>query len=191
MSASSSACLRSRACPTSSPSGRARARAGSRPPSPNGRHCPVHSVTTWRSGTVRHATTAVVRPTTRIDLAECALERQETTVPYTLVLLRHGQSTWNLENLFTGWVDVDLTDEGATRRGRAAQDLRAGRRAARRRCTRRSRSARSAPPSSRWRECDRIVDPGAPVVAVERTALRRAPGQGTRRRRPSSTAPSR
>jgi len=32
---------------------------------------------------------------------------------YTLVLLRHGQSQWNLENRFTGWVDVDVTDEGA------------------------------------------------------------------------------
>ena len=30
----------------------------------------------------------------------------------TLVLLRHGQSTWNEENLFTGWVDVDLTEGG-------------------------------------------------------------------------------
>lgn len=30
----------------------------------------------------------------------------------TLVLLRHGQSTWNLENLFTGWYDADLTDVG-------------------------------------------------------------------------------
>jgi 2,3-bisphosphoglycerate-dependent phosphoglycerate mutase len=29
-----------------------------------------------------------------------------------LVLLRHGQSTWNLENRFTGWTDVDLTAEG-------------------------------------------------------------------------------
>ncbi len=29
-----------------------------------------------------------------------------------LVLLRHGQSTWNLENLFTGWTDVDLSDQG-------------------------------------------------------------------------------
>ena len=29
-----------------------------------------------------------------------------------LVLVRHGQSTWNLENLFTGWVDVDLTEQG-------------------------------------------------------------------------------
>ena len=29
-----------------------------------------------------------------------------------LVLLRHGQSVWNAENLFTGWVDVDLTELG-------------------------------------------------------------------------------
>ena len=29
-----------------------------------------------------------------------------------LVLLRHGQSTWNAEGLFTGWVDVDLTARG-------------------------------------------------------------------------------
>ncbi|GAD59760.1 2,3-diphosphoglycerate-dependent phosphoglycerate mutase [Brevundimonas sp. BAL450] len=37
-----------------------------------------------------------------------------------LILLRHGQSQWNLENRFTGWVDVDLTDQGeaeATRGG--------------------------------------------------------------------------
>jgi 2,3-bisphosphoglycerate-dependent phosphoglycerate mutase len=33
-------------------------------------------------------------------------------VPGKLVLVRHGQSTWNLENLFTGWVDVDLTEQG-------------------------------------------------------------------------------
>jgi 2,3-bisphosphoglycerate-dependent phosphoglycerate mutase len=30
----------------------------------------------------------------------------------TLVLLRHGESTWNLENRFSGWTDVDLTDRG-------------------------------------------------------------------------------
>ncbi len=35
----------------------------------------------------------------------------------TLVILRHGQSTWNLENLFTGWHDVPLTEQG---RGEAA-----------------------------------------------------------------------
>lgn len=31
----------------------------------------------------------------------------------TLVLLRHGESTWNLENRFTGWTDVDLTERGS------------------------------------------------------------------------------
>ena len=31
---------------------------------------------------------------------------------HTLILLRHGQSTWNLENLFTGWTDVGLTELG-------------------------------------------------------------------------------
>ena len=29
-----------------------------------------------------------------------------------LILIRHGQSEWNLENRFTGWVDVDLTPKG-------------------------------------------------------------------------------
>jgi 2,3-bisphosphoglycerate-dependent phosphoglycerate mutase len=33
-------------------------------------------------------------------------------MPYTLVLLRHGESEWNLENLFTGWYDCDLTPTG-------------------------------------------------------------------------------
>ncbi len=34
------------------------------------------------------------------------------TEPYTLILLRHGQSEWNERNLFTGWVDVRLTEQG-------------------------------------------------------------------------------
>jgi 2,3-bisphosphoglycerate-dependent phosphoglycerate mutase len=33
-------------------------------------------------------------------------------MPGKLVLVRHGQSDWNLKNLFTGWVDVDLTEQG-------------------------------------------------------------------------------
>ena len=33
-------------------------------------------------------------------------------MPGKLVLCRHGQSDWNLKNLFTGWTDVDLTDTG-------------------------------------------------------------------------------
>jgi 2,3-bisphosphoglycerate-dependent phosphoglycerate mutase len=37
---------------------------------------------------------------------------------HTVVLLRHGESTWNKENRFTGWTDVDLTDKG---RGEAAE----------------------------------------------------------------------
>lgn len=36
-----------------------------------------------------------------------------------LALLRHGQSAWNLENRFTGWVDVDLTDKGRDEARRA------------------------------------------------------------------------
>jgi 2,3-bisphosphoglycerate-dependent phosphoglycerate mutase len=41
---------------------------------------------------------------------------------YKLVLLRHGESQWNLENRFTGWTDVDLTDTGV-REARAAGEL--------------------------------------------------------------------
>ena len=35
-----------------------------------------------------------------------------TDAPYTLILLRHGESEWNAKNLFTGWVDVDLSEKG-------------------------------------------------------------------------------
>lgn len=41
-----------------------------------------------------------------------------------LVLLRHGQSDWNLKNLFTGWTDVDLTDQGREEAIEAARLLR-------------------------------------------------------------------
>lgn len=40
-----------------------------------------------------------------------------------LVLCRHGQSTWNLENLFTGWHDVDLTEQGLAEAKSAGQLL--------------------------------------------------------------------
>ncbi len=33
-------------------------------------------------------------------------------MPHTLILLRHGESEWNAKNLFTGWVDVPLSDKG-------------------------------------------------------------------------------
>jgi len=43
-----------------------------------------------------------------------------------LVLLRHGQSTWNLENRFTGWTDVGLTEQGIAEAHQAGQLLRDG-----------------------------------------------------------------
>ena len=42
-----------------------------------------------------------------------------------LVLLRHGQSQWNLDNRFTGWVDVDLTAEGEAQAKRGGELLKA------------------------------------------------------------------
>jgi len=42
-----------------------------------------------------------------------------------LVLVRHGQSAWNLENLFTGWVDVDLTEQGRKEAREAGRLLKA------------------------------------------------------------------
>jgi len=43
-----------------------------------------------------------------------------------LVLLRHGESTWNKENRFTGWTDVDLTDTGRDEAARAGDLLKDG-----------------------------------------------------------------
>jgi len=41
--------------------------------------------------------------------------------PYTLILLRHGNSTWNQKNLFTGWVDVRLSEQGGAEATRAGE----------------------------------------------------------------------
>lgn len=45
---------------------------------------------------------------------------------YKVVLLRHGQSQWNLENRFTGWVDVPLSEKGVEEAHQASELLRAG-----------------------------------------------------------------
>jgi 2,3-bisphosphoglycerate-dependent phosphoglycerate mutase len=42
-----------------------------------------------------------------------------------LVLVRHGQSEWNLKNLFTGWRDVDLTEQGISEAKEAGRKLKA------------------------------------------------------------------
>jgi 2,3-bisphosphoglycerate-dependent phosphoglycerate mutase len=51
--------------------------------------------------------------------------KQPSTPPGRLVLVRHGQSDWNLKNLFTGWTDVDLTEQGIREATRAGQLLKA------------------------------------------------------------------
>ena len=45
-------------------------------------------------------------------------------MPYTLILLRHGESEWNAKNLFTGWVDVDLTEKGRAEAVSGGEQLR-------------------------------------------------------------------
>ena len=40
-----------------------------------------------------------------------------------LILVRHGQSIWNVANLFTGWVDVDLTEQGRAEAAQAGREL--------------------------------------------------------------------
>ena len=44
-------------------------------------------------------------------------------MPGQLILVRHGQSVWNLENLFTGWRDVDLSDQGRKEAAQAGREL--------------------------------------------------------------------
>jgi len=44
-------------------------------------------------------------------------------MPHKLVLVRHGQSAWNLENRFTGWTDVDITDAGRAEALQGAREL--------------------------------------------------------------------
>jgi 2,3-bisphosphoglycerate-dependent phosphoglycerate mutase len=44
-------------------------------------------------------------------------------VPGKLLLVRHGQSTWNLENLFTGWTDVDLSPQGIEEACQAGREI--------------------------------------------------------------------
>lgn len=45
---------------------------------------------------------------------------------FKMVLLRHGESTWNMENRFTGWTDVDLSEKGVLEAHEAGRQLKAG-----------------------------------------------------------------
>jgi len=44
-------------------------------------------------------------------------------MPGKLILVRHGQSIWNVENLFTGWTDVDLSEQGRKEAAQAGREL--------------------------------------------------------------------
>ena len=94
---------------------------------------------------------------------------------YRIVLLRHGESTWNKENRFTGWTDVDLSEKGvaeAHRAGAAAQGaglrLRPG--------LHLGAQARHPHPVDRAGRDGPDVDPGPQLLAAERAPLRRAAG---------------
>ena len=52
-------------------------------------------------------------------------DSHKSTAMTKLVLLRHGESIWNRENLFTGWTDVDLSDLGKTEAKKAGEQLKA------------------------------------------------------------------
>jgi 2,3-bisphosphoglycerate-dependent phosphoglycerate mutase len=55
------------------------------------------------------------------------MDAKTNTGPGKLLLVRHGQSTWNVENLFTGWTDVELSDAGRAEAAQAGHEvLRAG-----------------------------------------------------------------
>jgi 2,3-bisphosphoglycerate-dependent phosphoglycerate mutase len=55
------------------------------------------------------------------------MDAKTTSGPGKLILVRHGQSTWNVENLFTGWTDVELSDTGRAEAAQAGREvLRAG-----------------------------------------------------------------
>ncbi len=101
-----------------------------------------------------------------------------------LVLLRHGESTWNQENRFTGWTDVDLSDKGR-QEAREAGRLMARREVRVRRRLHLGAQARHPHALDRARRDGPDVDSRAAFVAPERAALRCAAGaeQGGNRRR--------
>ena len=112
-----------------------------------------------------------------------------TSAPYTLVLLRHGESEWNAKNLFTGWVDVP-SPRRARPRPRAAGGCSPRPACCPTCCTPRCCAGRSRTAHLALDACDRHWIPVRAVLAAQRAALRRAAGQGQEGRPSRSTARS-
>ena len=101
---------------------------------------------------------------------------------YTLVLLRHGESEWNAKNLFTGWVDVPLSDKGRAEAVHGGELLKeAGvlpeklfTSMLRRAIMTANLSLDAADLAERTRRAD---DPGGARLAPQRAPLRRPAGQ--------------
>jgi len=92
----------------------------------NGRttiHCQKQRKTTGILGASAAVCVLLVAATLRDTPRALDLAEDESGV-HTLVLLRHGESQWNLENRFTGWVDVDVTDKGAEEAANAGRLMR-------------------------------------------------------------------
>ena len=108
---------------------------------------------------------------------------QGASVMHTLVLLRHGESTWNKENRFTGWTDVDLTETGRAEAARAGDLMKEGGLHLRHRLHV-GADPRDQDDVHRARPDEAAVDSGDEVVAAQRAALRRTAGteQGGNRR---------
>ena len=95
----------------------------------------------------------------------------------TLVLLRHGESVWNSEGLFTGWVDVGLSDKGKKEAEGAGTLLRdAGLRPRILHTSVLTRAIQTA--NSALESGGSAVAAGTQILAAERAPLRRAAGQG-------------
>ena len=104
-------------------------------------------------------------------------------MPGKLILVRHGQSIWNVENLFTGWHDVDLSEPGRAEAARAGRELQRERtRAADR--LHLGAEARHPHALADSRHHRPHVAAGGAQLAAQRAPLRRAAGpeQGADRR---------
>ena len=100
-----------------------------------------------------------------------------TTMTYKLILLRHGHSEWNAKNLFTGWVDVDLNDQGRAEAVRGGELL-VGERHPPRRPVHLDAEAGHQHGQPGPREGRPRLDHVKRRLAAQRAPLRRAAGQG-------------